>query len=163
MEKKPSYAMHQHQLDAIRHAEDQLAAGIDHVMLVSDTHAALHSMRWLASPNELRGKTNMLQAQLRAMPQKEREKFLRNCIIIAPSFENVNSDLFERIEVQLRQVLRERKMREGEGFVTDETLLASQLLAFCEGMLSCFVRSEFRYRPTVEFDVRWPLLAAQLI
>lgn len=102
MEKKPSYAMHQHQLDAIRHAEDQLAAGIDHVMLVSDTHAALHSMRWLASPNELRGKTNMLQAQLRAMPQKEREKFLRNCIIIAPSFENVNSDLFERIEVHVK-------------------------------------------------------------
>lgn len=102
MEKKPSYALHQHQLDAIRHAEDQLAAGIDHVMLVSDTHAALHSMRWLASPNELRGKTNMLQAQLRAMPQKEREKFLRNCIIIAPSFENVNSDLFERIEVHVK-------------------------------------------------------------
>ena len=102
MKKKPSYAMYQHQLDAIRHAEDQMAAGIDHVMLVSDTHAALHSKRWLAPPNELRGKTNMLQAQLRAMPQKEREKFLRNCIIIAPSFENVNSDLFERIEVHVK-------------------------------------------------------------
>ncbi|QKJ89068.1 Nucleoid occlusion factor SlmA [Paramixta manurensis] len=73
------------------------------------------------------------------------------------------NQLFERIEVQLRQVMRERKMREGEGFATDETLLASQLLAFCEGMLSRFVRSEFRYRPTVEFEVRWPLLAAQLV
>jgi TetR/AcrR family transcriptional regulator len=39
----------------------------------------------------------------------------------------------------------------------------SQLLAFCEGLLSRFVRSEFRYRPTVDFDVRWPLLAAQLV
>lgn len=73
------------------------------------------------------------------------------------------NQLFERIEVQLRQVMRERKMREGEGFKTDETLLASQLLAFCEGMLSRFVRSEFRYLPTQEFDVRWPLLAAQLV
>ena len=73
------------------------------------------------------------------------------------------NQLFERIEAQLRQVMRERRMREGEGFATDETLLASQLLAFCEGMLSRFVRSEFRYLPTQEFDVRWPLLAAQLV
>lgn len=72
------------------------------------------------------------------------------------------NQLFERIEAQLRQVLKERKLREGKGFIIDETLLASQLLAFCEGMLSRYVRSEFRYRPTQEFDARWPLLAAQL-
>ena len=35
-------------------------------------------------------------------------------------------------------------------------------LAFCEGMLSRFVRSEFKYRPTDDFDARWPLIAAQL-
>ncbi|MDR3432830.1 MAG: nucleoid occlusion factor SlmA [Rouxiella aceris] len=72
------------------------------------------------------------------------------------------NQLFERIEVQLRQVLREKKMREGSGFKTDETLLASQLLALCEGLLSRFVRSEFKYRPTQDFDTRWPLIAAQL-
>ncbi|QKO41336.1 nucleoid occlusion factor SlmA [Serratia marcescens] len=72
------------------------------------------------------------------------------------------NQLFERIEAQLRQVLKERKLREGKGFIVDETLLASQLLAFCEGVLSRYVRSEFRYRPTQEFDARWPLLAAQL-
>ncbi|MFC0226510.1 nucleoid occlusion factor SlmA [Serratia aquatilis] len=72
------------------------------------------------------------------------------------------NQLFERIEAQLRQVLKERKLREGKGFIIDETLLASQLLAFCEGMLSRYVRSEFRYRPTQDFDARWPLLAAQL-
>ncbi len=72
------------------------------------------------------------------------------------------NQLFERIEAQLRQVLKERKLREGKGFIVDETLLASQLLAFCEGMLLRYVRSEFRYRPTQEFDGRWPLLAAQL-
>nr|WP_024966215.1 nucleoid occlusion factor SlmA [Pantoea sp. IMH] len=73
------------------------------------------------------------------------------------------NQLFERIEMQLRQVLRERVMREGEGYSTDETLLASQLLSFCEGMLSRFVRSGFRYRPTADFEIRWPLLAAQLV
>lgn len=52
----------------------------------------------------------------------------------------INPALFERIpEAQLRQVMREKKMREGEGYTLDETLLASQLLAFCEGMLSRFV------------------------
>ncbi len=33
------------------------------------------------------------------------------------------NQLFERIEVQLRQVLREKKMREGEGYTVDEALL----------------------------------------
>ncbi|VEA97197.1 nucleoid occlusion factor SlmA [Yersinia pseudotuberculosis] len=72
------------------------------------------------------------------------------------------NQLFERIEMQLRQVLREKKLRDGQGFIHDEALLATQLLAFCEGMLSRFVRSEFRYYPTQEFDSRWPLIVAQL-
>lgn len=43
------------------------------------------------------------------------------------------NQLFERIEAQLRQVLREKKMREGEGYNTDETLLASQIPHFAKG------------------------------
>lgn len=73
------------------------------------------------------------------------------------------NQLFERIEVQLRQVLRERKIREGQSFSQDETLLASQLLAWCEGQLARFVRSGFRYKPTEEFEQRWALLALQLV
>lgn len=73
------------------------------------------------------------------------------------------NQLFERIEGQIRQVLREKKLREEQGFTTDESLLASQLLAYCEGLLCRYVRSEFRLRPTIDFEVRWPLLAAQLI
>ncbi|WP_237387077.1 nucleoid occlusion factor SlmA [Xenorhabdus sp. Sc-CR9] len=76
--------------------------------------------------------------------------------------QNRINQLFERIEVQLRQILKEKKIRDGQGFNYDETVLASQLLAFCEGMLSRFVRSEFRYRPTKEFEVRWPLILTQL-
>lgn len=76
--------------------------------------------------------------------------------------QNRINQLFERIEVQLRNVLREQKIRTGVGFAYDEGLLASQLLAFCEGMILRFVRSEFRYLPTQEFDARWPLLAIQL-
>ncbi|MEQ4924756.1 nucleoid occlusion factor SlmA [Proteus hauseri] len=72
------------------------------------------------------------------------------------------NQLYERIEVQLRQVIKERKIREGHAFLHDEALLASQLLAFCEGMLARFVRTEFRYQPTQEFEARWPLILAQL-
>ena len=60
------------------------------------------------------------------------------------------NQLYERIEVQLRQVIKERKIREGSAFLHDEAF-ASQLLAFCEGMLARFVRTEFRYQPTQEF------------
>ncbi|WMQ74073.1 MAG: Nucleoid occlusion factor SlmA [Sodalis sp.] len=59
--------------------------------------------------------------------------------------------------MQLRQVSRERKLREGEAFELDESLVASQLLAFCEGMLLRFVRTEFKYWPTQEFELRRPL------
>ncbi|WP_074019116.1 nucleoid occlusion factor SlmA [Xenorhabdus thuongxuanensis] len=76
--------------------------------------------------------------------------------------QNRINQLFERIEMQLRQILKERKIRDGQGFTYGESVLASQLLAFCEGMLSRFVRSEFRYRPTTEFEVRWPLILTQL-
>lgn len=76
--------------------------------------------------------------------------------------QNRINQLFERIETQLRQVMRERKLREGKGFTQDEGLLAGQLLAFCEGLMSRFVRSEFRYLPTQDFDIRWQLLTAEL-
>lgn len=69
------------------------------------------------------------------------------------------NQLFARIEAQLRQVLREHKIRVGEELRYDEGLLASQYLAFCEGMIVRFVRSEFHHQPTDNFEKRWPLLA----
>ncbi len=71
------------------------------------------------------------------------------------------NQLFERIEAQLRRDARE-KCAKAKATPSTKPLLASQLLAFCEGMLSRFVRSEFKYRPTDDFDARWPLVAAQL-
>jgi TetR/AcrR family transcriptional regulator len=77
--------------------------------------------------------------------------------------QNRINQLFERIEVQLRLVMREKKLRDQQGFTTEDNLLASQIMAFCEGLLSRYVRSEFRLKPTADFESRWPLLAAQLI
>ncbi|WPC74217.1 nucleoid occlusion factor SlmA [Vibrio porteresiae] len=76
--------------------------------------------------------------------------------------ERINQ-LFERIETSLRQILRERKIREGKSFPVDESILAAQLLGQVEGSLNRFVRSDFKYLPTENFDQYWALLSAQLL
>lgn len=75
--------------------------------------------------------------------------------------ERINQ-LFERIETQLRQILRERKIREGKTFPVDERILAAQLLGQIEGSFSRFVRSDFKYQPTENFEEYWSLLSAQI-
>ncbi|PFG45519.1 TetR family transcriptional regulator /cell division inhibitor SlmA [Vibrio sp. ES.051] len=75
--------------------------------------------------------------------------------------ERINQ-LFERIEMQLRQILRERKIREGKAFPVEERILAAQILGQVEGSLNRFVRSDFKYQPTANFDEYWALLSAQI-
>ncbi|AUI85090.1 nucleoid occlusion factor SlmA [Vibrio azureus] len=75
--------------------------------------------------------------------------------------ERINQ-LFERIETQLRQILRERKLREGKSFPVEERILAAQILGQVEGSLNRFVRSDFKYQPTENFDEYWALLSAQI-
>ncbi|EHU4914957.1 nucleoid occlusion factor SlmA [Vibrio vulnificus] len=72
------------------------------------------------------------------------------------------NQLFERIETQLRQILRERKLREGKSFPVEEKILAAQLLGQVEGSLNRFVRSDFKYQPTENFEEYWALLSAQI-
>lgn len=73
------------------------------------------------------------------------------------------SVLFEKIEVQLKQILRERRLREGQGFLIEESSLATLLLAYSEGRISQYVRSEFKLKPTAQFDTHWGFLKQQLI
>jgi TetR/AcrR family transcriptional regulator len=75
--------------------------------------------------------------------------------------ERINQ-LFERIETSLRQILRERMLREGKAFPVDENVLATQLLGQIEGSLNRFVRSDFKYQPTANFEQYWALLSAQI-
>ncbi|MDB1122469.1 nucleoid occlusion factor SlmA [Vibrio algarum] len=72
------------------------------------------------------------------------------------------NQLFERIETQLRQILRERQIREGKSFPVSESILAAQLLGQVEGSLNRFVRSDFKYQPTENFEEYWALLSAQI-
>ncbi|WP_018692148.1 nucleoid occlusion factor SlmA [Algicola sagamiensis] len=69
--------------------------------------------------------------------------------------------LFEKLETQLKQVLRERKLREGKGFELEESALANLLLAYIEGRINQFVRSNFQKKPTELFDQHWECMHQQ--
>ena len=73
------------------------------------------------------------------------------------------STLFAKIETQLKQILREKTLREGKGFNLDEAILANLLLAFAEGRIAQFVRSEFKLKPTQDFDEQWRFIQHQLL
>ncbi|EGN74478.1 transcriptional regulator [Idiomarina sp. A28L] len=71
--------------------------------------------------------------------------------------------LFERLESQIKQILRERRMREGVQFTADEGMLANIVMAYAEGKLSQYVRSGFKKKPTDNFVQQWQLLEQQLL
>ena len=73
------------------------------------------------------------------------------------------SVLFDKLETQLKQALREKRLREGQGFQLDETMLANLLLAYAEGRISQFVRSEFKLKPTAGFEDQWQFMRSQLL
>lgn len=70
------------------------------------------------------------------------------------------NQFFEKLESQFKQVLRERKLREGKGFSVSEQALANMLVAFAEGKISQYVRSGFSKKPSDEFNEQWQFLMA---
>jgi TetR/AcrR family transcriptional regulator len=71
------------------------------------------------------------------------------------------AQLFERLETQLKQVLRERKLREGKTLPADEGIIANILICFADGRINQFIRSEFTKRPTDNFAEQWHLINRQ--
>ncbi|NQY63435.1 MAG: nucleoid occlusion factor SlmA [Alteromonadaceae bacterium] len=67
---------------------------------------------------------------------------------------------FEKLESQFKQVLRERKLREGKSFTINEQALANILVAFVEGKISQYVRSGFDKKPSSNFNEQWQFLMA---
>lgn len=66
--------------------------------------------------------------------------------------------LFDRLETELRQVLRDAELRDGLRTELPATLAANLLLATAEGRMSQYVRSEFRRRPTEYWNEQWRVL-----
>lgn len=71
--------------------------------------------------------------------------------------------LFERLELQLKQVLREAELHEGLRPCIPAAAAANLLMAHAEGRISQYVRSDFKHRPTAYWDDQWALLSAQLM
>lgn len=71
------------------------------------------------------------------------------------------AQLFERLETQLKQVLRERKLREGKTLPADEGQLANMLICYTDGRINQFIRSEFTRRPTDGFAEQWHFIKTQ--
>ncbi len=71
--------------------------------------------------------------------------------------------IFEKVEANLKQVLRERRLREQVRGGLDEGMLANLVMAYADGKITQFVRSEFKRAPTEHFDEQWQTIAQQLL
>jgi TetR/AcrR family transcriptional regulator len=69
---------------------------------------------------------------------------------------------FDRLETQLRQILREGGARGDFDESTPPHAAASLLLAVAEGRINQFVRSEFKSKPTLDWTSHWSLLTSAL-
>ena len=67
-------------------------------------------------------------------------------------------ELFDRLEAEIRQVLRDA---ESPGRLAP-TNAANLLLSYAEGRIAQFVRSDFRTPPTGQLNHHWPALQAAL-
>lgn len=72
------------------------------------------------------------------------------------------TQLFDRIETQLRQILREMPMRDEPAFPGDTVVAANLMLSVTEGRISQYVRSDFSRLPTTEWDTQWQTLQSGL-
>jgi TetR/AcrR family transcriptional regulator len=70
--------------------------------------------------------------------------------------------LYERLETQLRQLLRDADLRGNIVTAIPSYPAANLLLAVVEGRISQFVRSGFRARPTENWEAQWHYLSATL-
>ncbi|WP_043319938.1 nucleoid occlusion factor SlmA [Microbulbifer sp. HZ11] len=68
--------------------------------------------------------------------------------------------LFDRLETQLKQILREAELREQLRPAIPLTAAANLLLASAEGRIVQYVRSGFKRKPTEHWTEQWPVLVA---
>jgi len=66
--------------------------------------------------------------------------------------------LFDRIETQLKQVLREAELKEGKRTRLSAAQSANLMLSAAEGRICQYVRSGFQRPPTAGWDDQWQLL-----
>ena len=73
------------------------------------------------------------------------------------------AQIYDRIEAQLKQILREAQIREGLKPSVSAVALANLLLAWCQGRMNEYVRSGFQRSPLENWDVQWEYLRTNLL
>lgn len=67
--------------------------------------------------------------------------------------------VFERLELQIKQVIREAEIREGIRPTIQPAIAANLLMTFAEGKINQFVRSEFKHKPTQDWATQWSVIS----
>ena len=70
------------------------------------------------------------------------------------------TQFFERIELQIRQILREANLTNGPRPISNIDAAANQMLIYIEGKLSQFVISSFKNKPTQHLEIQWGVIKA---
>jgi TetR/AcrR family transcriptional regulator len=73
------------------------------------------------------------------------------------------NQLFEKLETQLKQILREAEIREGLRTQDTPSSVANLLLAAAEGRIRQYSRTNFRHKPTTTWADQWALLSQNLM
>lgn len=66
--------------------------------------------------------------------------------------------LFDRLETELKQTLREAEISEGIRTTVPTAIAVNLLMATVEGRISQYVRSQFTKKPTENWSDQWPVL-----
>ena len=73
------------------------------------------------------------------------------------------NQLFDRIEVQIKQILREERYTNDNNVTTHPNISADIFMSFIEGKIAQFVRSDFSKSPTEDFDLKWRSIAQNIL
>lgn len=73
------------------------------------------------------------------------------------------AQIFERLETQLKQTLRQAEVEEGLVTRQPTTAIANLLLASVEGRINQYIRSGFKQSPSTHWQEQWAFIAKQLL
>jgi len=65
------------------------------------------------------------------------------------------AQFFERVELQIKQIIREAQMRDQQQVQMPVNAAANLMLCVVEGRINQFVRSEFKKLPMKDWDLNW--------
>lgn len=72
------------------------------------------------------------------------------------------TQFFDRLESQLKQILREAEIRNGLKLQVPVSTAANLMLCSADGKISQFVRSQFKTPPTQNWQEQWQLITAAM-